>query len=51
MNQTLSTFLKFAVTAVAIGAFLFGVGYTMVEDEVTHYDGQVTGERADLTNN
>jgi hypothetical protein len=51
MNQTLSTFLKFAVTAVAIGAFLFGIGYTMVDDEVTHYDSVVVGEQSDLVNN
>ncbi|WP_201715509.1 hypothetical protein [Rossellomorea arthrocnemi] len=45
MNQTLSTFLKFAITAVAIGAFLFGVGYTMVQDEADHYETEIETEQ------
>lgn len=48
MNETLSTFLKVAITAVAIGAFLFGVGYTMVSDEATFYETEIEAERADL---
>ncbi len=37
MNQSLSTFLKIAVTVVVIAALLFVVGYQMIDDEITHY--------------
>ncbi|MCM3443571.1 MULTISPECIES: hypothetical protein [Metabacillus] len=46
MNQTLSTFLKFGITAVCIGLLLFGVGYAMVTDEATNYETEVEGNQA-----
>ncbi|WP_200843191.1 hypothetical protein [Rossellomorea marisflavi] len=48
MNQTLSTFLKIGVTVVAIGAFLFGVAYTLVGNEADHYGDRVTGVQTKL---
>ncbi|WP_200843192.1 hypothetical protein [Rossellomorea marisflavi] len=48
MNQTLSTFLKIGVTVVAIGAFLFGVAYTLVGGESDHYSGRVTAVESKL---
>jgi uncharacterized membrane protein len=48
MNNTISTFLKIAITVVAIGAFLFGVAYTMVSDESTYYETQVEGVQTQL---
>ncbi|MFC0273786.1 hypothetical protein ACFFIX_20575 [Metabacillus herbersteinensis] len=48
MNQTLSTFLKIAVTAMCIGILLFGVGYAMVNTEADAYEVQIEGVQADL---
>ncbi|MCA1064436.1 hypothetical protein QTG56_22755 (plasmid) [Rossellomorea sp. AcN35-11] len=48
MNNTISTFLKIAITVVAIGAFLFGVAYTMTSSESTHYENQVNGVQSKL---
>lgn len=42
MNQTLSTFLKMGITVVAIAAFLFGIGYNMVQSEVNGYESSIT---------
>ncbi|WP_269920063.1 hypothetical protein [Caldifermentibacillus hisashii] len=43
MNQSLSTFLKIAVTVLSITAFLFVFGYNMVSSEVSEYQGKITG--------
>ncbi|MCM3393290.1 hypothetical protein [Cytobacillus oceanisediminis] len=43
MNQTLSTFLKIAVTVVSISAFLFFIGYNMISSESTEYQTEITG--------
>ncbi|WP_269919578.1 MULTISPECIES: hypothetical protein [Bacillati] len=43
MNQSLSTFLKIAVTVLSITAFLFVFGYGMVNSEVDEYQGKITG--------
>lgn len=48
MNQTLSTFLKFGVTALAIGIMLFGVAFTMVDKEAGEYEDQIDSVTADL---
>lgn len=41
MNQTLATFLKIAVTVLAISAFLFFFGYQLVDDQVTEYGNDI----------
>ncbi|WP_170885717.1 hypothetical protein [Bacillus alkalicellulosilyticus] len=48
MNQSLSTFLKIGITAVAIGILLFGVGFTLITGETTFYNTQITGVQNDL---
>ncbi|WP_190284989.1 hypothetical protein [Bacillus sp. S3] len=48
MNQTLSTFLKIAVTVISISAFLFVLGYNMVNSEATAYKTKVTGIQANM---
>lgn len=48
MNTTLAKFLSLAVTAVIIGALVFGVAFKMITDEGTHYESEVEAERADL---
>ncbi len=48
MNTTLAKFLSLAVTAVIIGGLIFGVAYTMITGEGTHYQTEIQGERADL---
>ncbi|MCM3704982.1 hypothetical protein DFO70_11796 [Cytobacillus firmus] len=48
MNQTLSTFLKIAVTVVSISAFLFFIGYNMIGSETTNYSNDITGANSNL---
>ncbi|QXE03538.1 hypothetical protein [Terribacillus sp. DMT04] len=48
MNTALSTFLKFGITALAIGILLFGVGYNLMSDQANTYSGHVTSVEADL---
>lgn len=43
MNTTLQTFLKIAVTVVAISAFLFFFGYNLVEHQVEEYGSDIAG--------
>ena len=51
MNTTLSTFLKIAITAVTIGALLFGVAYTMTDGQVTKYETEITNIQLPKSNN
>ncbi|MCA1064440.1 hypothetical protein QTG56_22765 (plasmid) [Rossellomorea sp. AcN35-11] len=48
MNNTISTFLKIAITVVAIGAFLFGTAYAMVTGESSFYETQIKGVQANI---
>lgn len=50
MNQTLSTFLKIAITVISISAFLFFIGYNMVGSETTAYKSKVTGVQGNVPN-
>lgn len=42
MNTSLATFLKIAVTVLAIGAFLFVFGYNMTKSQVDKYEEKIT---------
>ncbi|WP_169449939.1 hypothetical protein [Pontibacillus halophilus] len=48
MNQSLSTFLKIAVTTLTIGLLLFGVGYSMTDKEAGEYEAQIDSVTDDL---
>lgn len=51
MNQTLSTFLKIAVSALSIGLLLFGVAYGMVKSEGDSYKSQIENVKTSLPSN
>ncbi|WP_374717749.1 hypothetical protein [Neobacillus sp.] len=42
MNQSLSTFLKIAITVLSISAFLFYIGYNMIGTETTSYKNTIS---------
>lgn len=44
MNQSISTFLKIAITVVAISAFLFFIGYNMIGTETGDYQTQIESQ-------
>lgn len=48
MNQTLSTFLKIAITVISISAFLFFIGYNMVGSETTAYKTKITSQQSNI---
>ncbi|WP_161625313.1 hypothetical protein [Pontibacillus halophilus] len=48
MNESLSTFLKLSITATTIGLLLFGVAYTMLNNEASEYDQAMKSHQVDL---
>ncbi|WP_374717748.1 hypothetical protein [Neobacillus sp.] len=42
MNQSLSTFLKIAITVLSISAFLFFIGYNMIGTETNQYISKIS---------
>lgn len=50
MNQSLSTFLKIAVTVLAISAFLFYIGYNLIGTETGKYQNKIEGVYTNLPN-
>ncbi|WP_190284988.1 hypothetical protein [Bacillus sp. S3] len=48
MNQTLSTFLKIAVTVISISAFLFVLGYNMVNTEAGAYKAKISSMQTNM---
>lgn len=48
MNQTISTFLKIAITVVSISAFLFYIGYNMIGSEAQAYEQDIKSMQNNL---
>lgn len=48
MNQTIATFLKIAITVVAISAFLFFIGYNMIGNESKAYESDINAMQNNL---
>jgi len=42
MNKSLSTFLGIAITVLSISAFLFFIGYGMINSETTEYKTEIS---------
>jgi len=48
MNKSLSTFLGIAITVLSISAFLFFIGYNMINSETTEYNTEISGVDGNL---